>query len=82
MERLPFTARRREGGSKLSKMQELFLNVLRAFFMPDAAEQSNFYTHTHTRTFAVVRLLGGSVNVCGGGAARRLRGERVECEAL
>lgn len=40
MERLPFTGRRREDGSKHSKIQELFLNL----FLPHAAEQSNFYT--------------------------------------
>lgn len=39
MERLPFTAGRREDGSKLSKIQELFLNILRVF-MPHAEEQS------------------------------------------
>lgn len=77
MARLPFTARRREVGSKLSKIQELFLNTLLLFFMPRAAEQKQLL---HRRTFGVIRLLRGSVHVRGGGGARRLRRERFDCE--
>lgn len=80
MERLPFTARRREDGSKRSKIQGLFLNILLVFL---CHTQKNKAAFTRARTFGV--MLRGSVNVRGGGAARRLRRERFNvkpCQAV